>query len=471
MVRTRVAAVLAGLSLATSAGLIATSGPALATTPRATGATGATTPAVPKLSHIMEVFLENETATQTFENPTLEPSLAALVKQGSYVPNFYGSGHASLDNYIADFSAEQPDADTEGDCAGMAPNSGCIFPATVPTLATTLDAAGDSWKVYAQGMATAGLMTGQTDGCVHSPDLSLPDIYQGPGTNGYATRHNPPEWFDSILTKGGSEAYCQAHDVDLTQLATDEQSTSTLPKWSFVEPDTCNDGHDNQTGTSGGCSGDPEGPTAPSGTAAIDAWLPGFVKSVMSSPGWDANSVMVITFDESLTTGVDSASGCTPCNDTSAGGRIGALFLGDPVKKDFSSTWQGDHYGLLRTIEASYGLPTLKSLAVSPAAAATVHDGDPGVTPVTDIWAASTGTPAVATTTTSTTTTTTATKAATKTKIATTSHKATRKSATSAVAQPSSTLAYTGLPVALGVIAFGLLAFGLGGSRLLRRRS
>jgi hypothetical protein len=50
------------------------------------------------------------------------------------------------------------------------------------------------------------------------------------------------------------------------------------------------------------------------------------------------------------------------------------------------TSWQGDHYSLLRTWEAAWHLPTLKSRAASKAAAAVVHDGDPHVTPITGIW-------------------------------------------------------------------------------------
>ena len=380
------------LGAAAAAGLAAVLGLAgtvvsAAVTDSAAAAPAATTPATPKpgshgvpeLSHVVVLFLENESATATFENPSAAPALAALQKQGAYVPDYYGAGHASLDNYIAAFSGEQPDTDTEGDCLGMAPDSGCTYPASVPTLATTFDKAGLSWKAYSEGMD--GAPGGHN--CLHAPSLSAPDPYQGPGTNGYATRHNPVPWFHSILDQGTNESYCQAHSVDLTQLSTDEQSSATLPRWSFVEPDTCHDGHDDQSGSSGGCALDPEGPNAPSGVAAINAWLPGFVKSLTSSPAWDSRSVLVITFDEGA--GSD-ASGCTPCHDTSAGGRIGALFLGAPVKTGFTSTWNGDHYGLMRTVEDSFGLPTLKSLAANATAAALVHDGDPGVTPVTDIW-------------------------------------------------------------------------------------
>src|SRR5204863_8463008 len=143
----------------------------------------------------------------------------------------------------------------------------CIVPRNEPTMPCHLDGAGRSSKLYAEGEESAP----GGHPCLHAPSRNLPDPYQGPLTNGYATRHNPAPWFDSILTKGGSEAYCQAHSVDLTELWKDS-AAKRLPALSFVEPDTCHDGHDTQT--LGGCTLDPEGPAYPNGTAAIDAWLP-----------------------------------------------------------------------------------------------------------------------------------------------------------------------------------------------------
>jgi hypothetical protein len=217
-------------------------------------------------------------------------------------------------------------------------------------------------------------MTGAPGGhnCLHAVDRNAPDFYQGPGTNGYATRHNPAPWFASVVDKGGNEDYCQAHSVDLTEFWKDTASAKTFPTWSFIEPDTCHDGHDTQS--IGGCTADPEGPTYPAGVSAMDKWMPAFVQRVTHTKGWDRRSLLVITFDEG---GATDSAGCKPCHDTSAGGRIGALFI---------SQWQGDHYSLLRTWEQAWGMPTLKSLAVSKSAAATVHDGDPGVAPLTGIW-------------------------------------------------------------------------------------
>jgi hypothetical protein len=185
------------------------------------------------------------------------------------------------------------------------------------------------------------------------------------------------------VDRGDNESYCRAHSVDLEQLWVDARSPTTLPAWSFVEPDTCHDGHD--TSSIGGCTLDPEGPGNPAGVGAIDAWLPGFVSRLLASPAWDARSLLVITFDEGAAT---DTSGCAPCRDGSAGGRIGALLIGGPVslRGRVIPSWQGDHYSLLRTWETSWHLPTLKSRARTRVAAAMVHDGDPHVTPITGIW-------------------------------------------------------------------------------------
>jgi hypothetical protein len=323
-------------------------------------------------------MLENESATSTFEDAKAAPRLVALRRLGVYLPNFFAAGHASLDNYEAAFGGVQPTPSGEADCLGQ-PYGSCMFPASVPTLGATLDRSHLTWRIYSEGMN--GAPAGHS--CLHAVDRSAPDFYQGPGTNGYATRHNPAPWFSSVVDKGGNEKYCQAHSVDLTELWKDAALRTTFPAWSFVEPDTCHDGHD--TGSIGGCALDPEGPSHPAGVGAIDQWLPGFVHQLMQSKGWDAHSLLVITFDEGA--GTDTA-GCKPCRDTSAGGRIGALFISDLLAHPgtVDPQWQGDHYSLLRTWESAWGLPTLKSLAATPAAARTVHDGDLGVRPLTGVW-------------------------------------------------------------------------------------
>jgi phosphatidylinositol-3-phosphatase len=195
------AAVLAGLALAVMA----------TASPRAASAAGG--PGLPGFTHVVEVMLENESASSTFEDSSAAPAVAKLRRQGVYLPHFFGVGHSSLDNYEAAFAAVEPTPQGKSDCLGQ-PYGSCIFPASVSTFGRLLDASGRAWKIYSEGMlgAPAG------GNCLHSPNRSLPDPYQGPGANGYTTRHNPAPWFDSVLQQGGSEAYCQAHSVDLDQL-------------------------------------------------------------------------------------------------------------------------------------------------------------------------------------------------------------------------------------------------------------
>jgi len=275
------------------------------------------------------------------------------------------------------FGGIEPTTQGKADCAGQ-PYGSCILPASVPTFGALMDTARLPWKVYSEGMAAAP----GGGNCLHAVDRNAPDFYQGPGMNGYATRHNPAPWFSSVLDKGGNENYCKAHSVDLEELWKDAASPSSLPAWSFVEPDTCHDGHD--TSSTSGCTLDPEGPTYPAGVGAIEEWLPGFVQRVTTSKAWDSRSLLVVTFDEAAAT---DTSGCVPCKDTSAGGRIGTLLISPLLARAGSiSSWQGDHYALLRTLETSWRLPTLKSKAASPGAAALVHDGDPGVRPLTGVW-------------------------------------------------------------------------------------
>jgi hypothetical protein len=335
-------------------------------------------PTLPRFSHVVVVFLENESATASFEDPTGAPHLAALRRKGLYAPHYYGVGHNSLSNYQAVFAGVEPTATGKADCLGYTYGQ-CVFPASVPTLGALLGRAHLPWKVYSEGMTGA---PGGHD-CLHAIDRHLPDTYQGPLANGYAARHNPAVWFDSVLLKDTNESYCRAHSVDLERLWADARSSSTLPTWSFVEPDTCHDAHD----TGPLCALDPEGATQNGGIEAFDTWVPNFVQRLTSSPAWDRDSLLVLTADEGQTVYNADNSGCTPCHDRSAGGRIGALFLGGRVAHPGTTTsWYGDHYSLLRTWESAWGLPTLKSRAATPAAAATVHDGDPGVRPLTGVW-------------------------------------------------------------------------------------
>ena len=75
--------------------------------------------AAKKLPHINNVFvivLENENADSTF-GPDAPSYLArTLPSRGLFMPDYYATGHLSLDNYISMVSGQAPNPQTQADC-------------------------------------------------------------------------------------------------------------------------------------------------------------------------------------------------------------------------------------------------------------------------------------------------------------------------------------------------------------------
>jgi hypothetical protein len=171
-----------------------------------------------------------------------------------------------------------------------------------------------------------------------------PDPYQGnstiPPAFNYADRHNPFLYFADII---GDDSRCQAHVVPYAALAAD-LAADALPVFSFITPDTCNDGHDNP------CAGG-----SPGGLARADLWLsrnvPALLAYLRSHDG-----LLLITFDEASAT--DTSGCCTggPGGGPGAGGRVGLLALSAAIRGGSVVSTPYDHASLLRTIEDSMGI-------------------------------------------------------------------------------------------------------------------
>ena len=120
------------------------------------------------IGHIFILMLENQNASVTFGAQTPVPYLAqTLPAQGAMLPNYYGIGHASLDNYIALISGQAPNVKTQLDCPlfaefvpvqqgldahGQALGQGFVYPNMVKSLPDQLEAKGLTWKGYMEDM-------------------------------------------------------------------------------------------------------------------------------------------------------------------------------------------------------------------------------------------------------------------------------------------------------------------------------
>ncbi|WP_051482002.1 alkaline phosphatase family protein [Paraburkholderia nodosa] len=368
---------------------------------------------VQAIKHVFIITLENENYTTTFGANTKAPYLATtLAGQGALVQQYYGTGHVSLDNYISMISGQAPTLQTDNDCTtyedftltgttpdGQAIGTGCVYPASVKTIADQLTAARLTWKGYEGDMGNDPAREAAT--CGH-PTLGTTDLTNTqeapnattPAGDSYATRHNPFMYFHSIIDSPD----CEKNVVNLNQLTTDLQQVSTTANFNLITPSTCDDGHDSP------CANGATG-----GLVSADAFLQKWVPIITASPAFKQDGLLIINFDESSyasvtmpnTSEVDfTFSGTTCCSQqpgpnlgafpqsakmgtvpaaylsslgisatgltgnidlvlakqSYGGDRTGAVMISKYIKPGTVSTVQYNHYSMLKSIEDIFGL-------------------------------------------------------------------------------------------------------------------
>jgi phosphatidylinositol-3-phosphatase len=330
----------------------------------------ATRLALPAIRHVFVVNLENKGYDETFGDGSLAPYLSQTLRsQGALLTQYYGIGHNSLTNYIAQISGQAPNVETQADCQvytdfvrvatlppGQAVGQGCVYPADVPTLAGQLEQSGYTWAGYMEDMGNSPT---QPATCRHPAIGSIDDTQMARVGDQYAARHNPFVYFHSIIDSPS----CDRNVVPLDRLTRDLAKVSTTPNVSFITPNLCNDGHD------ANCVDGRIG-----GLVAADQWLATWIPTIINSPAFKRDGLLIVTFDESE---ANDASGCcgegpdynTPLPGITGmgGGRTGAIALSRFIGANTWSTTPYNHYSLLCSIEQLFDLPALG------------HAGSPGV--------------------------------------------------------------------------------------------
>jgi hypothetical protein len=325
---------------------------------------------LPPIRHVFVLLLENQSYEATFGELSAAPYLArTLPAQGALLTRYYAIGHASLGNYVALVSGQAPNEATQLDCPtftdfrasaagldghGQLPGSGCVYPKIVPTLPDQLEAAGLTWKAYMEDMGKDPTRESATCGHVRLAAQERTNVAQP--SDQYAAKHNPFVYFHSIID---DQARCDAHVVNLELLPHDLLSLATTANYIFITPNLCNDGHDAR------CADGRRG-----GLFAIDVFLRRWVPLIEGSPAFQADGMLVITFDESDSAGPAGSAACCgerplpgarfrPGFGGPGGGRIGAVVLSRFVKAGTVSAVPYNHYSLLRTVAAIFSLAPL----------------------------------------------------------------------------------------------------------------
>lgn len=410
------------------------------------------------IRHVIVIELENESYGETFGSTSPATYLNdTLVPQGELLDHYYAVGHVSLDNYIAQVSGQAPNQLTSSDCVssitslagvydnitpgtldpdqaldpGQVDGQGCVFPASVQTIGNQLDRAyprtiRSDWREYAEDMGNDPARDGGHSDPLGGTDCAHPtqvdgvatddtESAEGPNATGtqvkstitdqYTDRHNPFIFFHSVT----DNTWLCDHDVvplgtettsaDGTityqgHLARDLAHQSTTPRFSFITPNLCDDGHDAT------CAGTNDAGGTTGGLVGADDFLRTWMPLILNSPAYRSGDTLVmITFDEGATTdttagdneqpGPNSANpgyspllntpiaayggltyydllgvkGLTPGQEPAAGtmpggGQVGALLLNPDWMKAGSvdTTGSYNHYSALRTFEDLLGI-------------------------------------------------------------------------------------------------------------------
>jgi hypothetical protein len=320
--------------------------------------------ASPSIRHVFVIVLENESASTTFGAGSPAPYLSkTLPAQGAYLPRYDGIGHNSNDNYIAMISGQAPNVQNQADCQefddmlpgtigsfGQAQGTGCVYPASVPTIASQLTTAGFTWRDYDESMGADAAREPAV--CGH-PALNGSDNTQtATAADMYATRHNPFVYFHSIID---DTTLCDTHVVNLDELPQDLGSSAATANYSFIVPDLCDDGHDSPCANG-----------QPGGLAQADSFLKTWVPRITSSAAFKQDGLLIVTFDEAATSDTSSCCGeiagpgsPEPGENGPGGGDVGAVLLSPCIAPGTVSQTPYNHYTMLGSVENVFGLSHL----------------------------------------------------------------------------------------------------------------
>lgn len=242
-------------------------------------------------SHVFVIVMENHSYGRALSGSYT----AALAAKYSVATNYHAVSKPSLPNYLAL---------TSGSTWGIADDGYHRLPAG--GLGAQLTDAGIPWHAYMEGM---------TNGCFNSP-------YP------YALKHNPFAYYGSS---------CPSPVVNFSHFAADMRQTE-VPRFVWITPGLCNDGHD--------CS-----------TATADRWLSQTVPLILATQAWQDNGLLLITWDE---------------GDDNANHVLTLAIQPKPIERASARAY--NHYSFLATIEDRLGLARLGRAANANAMTDLVND-------------------------------------------------------------------------------------------------
>lgn len=272
--------------------------------------------------HVILIVLENEDAIDVLKVPYMD----SLAKRGVFFRDYYAVAHPSYPNYLAMTAGHTFIGDKRARQDPLAFSRREFGDAQLvidaPTIIDGLEDQHLTWDAFAEDYPIGDQAPTRCDFTSRSGQ--------------YARKHFP---FLSFKGFHDHPEWC-AHVRNLKWFRAD-----SLANYTFVAPNMIHDGHD-----------------APLSTAA--KWLQGFLNPLINNPAVMDSTLVIVTFDESASSARQTLLGNRRPNV------VYTVFLGNMVKQGTVSDVPYNHFNLLRTIEANFGLP--RSLA--PRNMGPIHD-------------------------------------------------------------------------------------------------
>jgi hypothetical protein len=251
-------------------------------------------------SKLLVVVLENHSASNALEGM---PVLAAAAHRYGRATQSFGLTHPSLPNYLAIAG---------GSTFGVRDdNLPVAHPLAGSSVFGQVLAAGKVAKTYAEGMTTA---------C------------QVRSSGRYAVKHNPWLYFTMPVERAGCRRYDVPAGTPTNGALHRDIVAGTLPTFSLLIPDLCNDAHD--------CS-----------LSAADSWLHGWLGQLLAGQEFRTGQLAVaVTFDE---------------DHRDANNNILTAVLHKGLQGEVVSN-RLDHYALSRAVSRLVGARPLRDAAGAP---------------------------------------------------------------------------------------------------------
>lgn len=262
---------------------------------------------VPPLDHVVVVVMENH----SYDQVRGAAYTAGLIAGGASCADMHAVSHPSQPNYVALWSGA-----FQGVSSDACPPPGS--PYATENLGHACEAAGVSWRSYAEALPSAGYT-----GCS-----------AGSGTNIYVRKHCPWTDFSNLA---------HANERPYTDLALDI-AAGTLPRLAVVVPNQCHNTHD--------CA-----------VSVGDTWLADNLPALIAAVG--PKGMVVVTWDE---------------DDNGAGNHILTVCAGPVVKAGYVSHRRVTHFTLLRTLCDALGVAPFAA-AADETALVDLFVGNPDETP------------------------------------------------------------------------------------------